>query len=630
MKYRSEIDGLRAIAVVPVILFHAGFEIFSGGFVGVDVFFVISGYLITTIIINEMDEGKFSLLSFYERRARRILPALFFVVLCCIPFACFLLLPSDMKDFSQSLVAVATFSSNILFWREGGYFDTAAELKPLLHTWSLAVEEQFYILFPLFLMAAWRFGKRANVWTLVAAFVISLAMAQWGAYNKPSATFYLLPTRAWELLIGSFAAFYLQNRTVSTSAWSNNVLSAIGLVAILYSVFAFDDATPFPSLYALVPTVGAVLIILFAVRGTAVHSLLSTRGFVSLGLISYSLYLWHQPVFAFWRHYHVLEPTHLQMIFLTSCCLSLAYLTYQFVERPLRLKEFISTHVQIFTISTVGILSFLMFGFLGNFSNGFYGLRSGSAIARYDVMRQLAQDRQAAIRAGVCHFNQRGLHFNLDEFLLNWSCNTAAEEGQPRIAVYGDSHAADKAVALRENGIFPTQLGGADCPLLLHSIPSYCDALLERFVEEVSENEYEFILLSNRFSDTELTPQYLSKLAEFWSSLNANILLFSPMPEREGFKRVYAQSPEFATQMRGDTLSSAVFYENLNSITLPSNIYVINTEEIFCQIADQCSSAVAGVPLLTDYGHLSIHGAKLFGLHLSPLLFNDESLTVEQ
>jgi peptidoglycan/LPS O-acetylase OafA/YrhL len=193
MKYRSEIDGLRAIAVIPVILFHAGIEIFSGGFVGVDVFFVISGYLITAILIKDIDEGKFSLINFYERRARRILPALFCVVVCCIPFAWHLLLPGDLKDFSESLVAVATFSSNILFWYESGYFESASELKPLLHTWSLAVEEQFYILFPLLLMAVWRFGKRAIIWMLVAVFVISLAMAQWGAYNAPSATFYMLP-----------------------------------------------------------------------------------------------------------------------------------------------------------------------------------------------------------------------------------------------------------------------------------------------------------------------------------------------------------------------------------------------------------------------------------------------------
>ena len=193
MQYRREIDGLRAIAVLPVILFHAGFETFGGGFVGVDVFFVISGYLITTIILGELEQGKFSIVNFYERRARRILPALFLVMLVCIPFAWLWLLPSDMKDFAQSLVAVSVFASNILFWRESGYFDTAAELKPLLHTWSLAVEEQFYVLFPLLLMLFWKLGKRWILVTLGLAFIASLALAQWAAYAKPAAAFYLLP-----------------------------------------------------------------------------------------------------------------------------------------------------------------------------------------------------------------------------------------------------------------------------------------------------------------------------------------------------------------------------------------------------------------------------------------------------
>ncbi len=178
MNYRREIDGLRALAVLSVILFHAGFETFSGGFVGVDVFFVISGYLVTTIILAELEQGSFSILNFYERRARRILPALFLVMLVCVPFAWFWLLPSDMKDFSQSLVAVSVFASNILFWRESGYFDTAAELKPLLHTWSLAVEEQYYVLFPLFLMLFWRLGKRSILVMLGLVFVASLDVAE--------------------------------------------------------------------------------------------------------------------------------------------------------------------------------------------------------------------------------------------------------------------------------------------------------------------------------------------------------------------------------------------------------------------------------------------------------------------
>ena len=166
MKYRAEVDGLRAVAVIPVILFHAGFGYFSGGFIGVDIFFVISGYLITTIILTEKEQGTFSLINFYERRARRILPALFLVILVSLPFAWIWLLPSDMKDFSQSLVAVSTFMSNILFWRETGYWGAENELKPLLHTWSLAVEEQYYLLFPLFLLLMWKFRKNIFLYPL--------------------------------------------------------------------------------------------------------------------------------------------------------------------------------------------------------------------------------------------------------------------------------------------------------------------------------------------------------------------------------------------------------------------------------------------------------------------------------
>ena len=368
MKYRSEIDGLRAIAILPVILFHAGFETFSGGFVGVDVFFVISGYLITTLIINEKDEGKFSLLNFYERRARRILPALYFVVLCSVPFAWFLLLPSDMKDFSQSLVAAATFSSNILFWQESGYFDTATELKPLLHTWSLAVEEQFYILFPLFLIAAWRFGKRAIIWSLVSVAAISFAMAQWGAHNYPAATFYLLPTRAWELLIGSFAAFYLQKRSAISPLWVSNSLSAVGLIGILYGVFAFDEATPFPSVYALAPTIGTVLIIIFAVRGTAIHALLSVKAFVGLGLISYSLYLWHQPLFAFWRYQKFPVVTDFEYIVLIAIAFMLSIFSYFTIER-IRRANIRRLAVLWFAAISSSIISAI--GLAGHFADGF-------------------------------------------------------------------------------------------------------------------------------------------------------------------------------------------------------------------------------------------------------------------
>lgn len=437
MKYRSEIDGLRARAVVPVILFHAGFSFFSGGFVGVDVFFVISGYLITTIIISDMEQAKFSLLEFYQRRARRILPALFFVVICCIPLAFFLLLPSGIKEFSKSLVAVATFSSNILFWRESGYFDTAAELKPLLHTWSLAVEEQFYILFPLFLMLAWRFGKQAIIWILVVSFIISLATAHWGAYNKPVATFYLLPTRAWELLIGAFAALYLSKRSIRTPKWLNNTLSVVGFAAILFSVIVFDNTTPFPSLYALAPTVGTVLIILFAMRGTMVHTLLSLRALVGVGLISYSLYLWHQPVFAFLRHYSIVDPTHTQILFALLASVLLAVFTYYVVETPFRRKTAFWNGSRILKGSSFVLIALVAVGVLGQFNNNF-GVGKNIALD-YQPDRVLLRSKSWELLRSLSQDTDYGAAYN-DYDNLPWFDK---DDDRYNVLIVGNSHSKD-------------------------------------------------------------------------------------------------------------------------------------------------------------------------------------------
>jgi len=379
MKYRAEIDGLRALAVLPVILFHAGFEWFSGGFVGVDVFLVISGYLITTIIISEMAEGKFSIVNFYERRARRILPALFFVMAACLPFAWLWLTPNYLKDFGQSLVAVSTFSSNILFWLESGYFDTAAELKPLLHTWSLAVEEQYYILFPLFLMLTWRLGRKWILILLSIVFFISLGVAAWATQYSAhpkiiSGTFFLLPTRGWELLVGVFAAFYLEYNTHSKSYTLNQALSLLGFGMIVYSIVEFDKTTPFPSLYALIPTIGTGLLILCAVPKTFIHKLLSLKFIVGIGLISYSAYLWHQPLLAFARHRSLGEVSELILISLLLASLVLAWFSYRFVEGPFRNRKRFSRKV-IFRLSAICILLFSTIGLTVNFTDGLERLK---------------------------------------------------------------------------------------------------------------------------------------------------------------------------------------------------------------------------------------------------------------
>jgi len=463
MGYRREIDGLRALAVLPVILFHAGFETFSGGFVGVDVFFVISGYLITSIILAELEQRKFSVVNFYERRARRILPALFLVMLVCILFAWLLLLPSDMKDFSQSLVAVSMFASNILFWRESGYFDTAAELKPLLHTWSLAVEEQYYVLFPLFLILFWRLGKRWILVILGLVFVASLAVAQWGALTKPAAAFYLLPTRGWELLIGAFAAFYLSkvNRKKFGKV-AGEVGGYFGVVLILYAIFAYSKVTPFPGLYALVPTLGAVLIILFATQQTTVGKFVGNRAFVGIGLISYSAYLWHQPVFAFARTYTFSQLSIEVTTLLILLSFFLAFLSYRYLETPYRSKSKVSRE-SVFLLSILGAVFFISVGVIGSVRNGFSGNEEliNSAISDWNYPGKLSKT-------------------NIDGYYK-------LQAGKPiDVLFFGDSHAehfAPLSSEIEALGLNVGFLSGGGCPPvpnLMDDLHPHCLNLFDR------------------------------------------------------------------------------------------------------------------------------------------------------
>lgn len=335
LKYRAEIDGLRALAVVPVILFHAGFEWFSGGYVGVDIFFVISGYLITTILVSDIENDRFSITKFYERRARRILPALFFMLIGTTAMAWFTLTQQRLVEYFEGVFYVSAFVSNVYLWLQTGYFAPSSELTYLLHTWTLAVEEQYYLIFPVFLSLAWRFGKNRVFWIIVFFALASLALSEIGWRKSEAANFYLAPTRAWELFAGSIAAFMSSGRALRKS----NSLSLLGLGAILFSVFAYDETTPFPSLYTLVPVTGVVLLVLYADTQTHVAKLLSLKIFVGIGLVSYSAYLWHQPFLVFTRLTEfgkVIEPWDgwiaivLTFIFATF--------SYYYIEQPFRKK----------------------------------------------------------------------------------------------------------------------------------------------------------------------------------------------------------------------------------------------------------------------------------------------------
>ncbi len=503
MKYRAEIDGLRAVAVVPVVLFHAGLSNFAGGFVGVDVFFVISGYLITTILINDLDAGRFSLIDFYERRARRILPALVFVVLCCFPVAWALLAPRDMVDFGQSVLAVATFSSNILFWLESGYFDTAAELKPLLHTWSLAVEEQFYILFPLVLMLGWRRARRAVLWVLALGGLVSLALAHWGVFNAPGPTFYLLPTRGWELLMGSFAAIWLQRRTVPEAGMGYNLAALAGALMILVCVFVYDKATPFPGLYAVPPTLGTVLIILFARPGTWVHAALSWRPVVGVGLVSYSAYLWHQPLLVFYRHWRLEEPHGLHLLIIFVATGVLAWFSWRFIERPFRSRSAIARG-PIFAMSIAA---------LGGFAGvGAWVAQSGGVPDRYPQLAQMEFFRAS--------WGQEASQFRC---LLQGDRQTvhdpACFDARGDVVLWGDSHAGSLSIGLRQalteqrRGF--TQVTQSGCPPLfdlpvLHHRKT-CNAVNEAVLTELENRPHQTLILHAAW----LHPDYPLSEAEF-------------------------------------------------------------------------------------------------------------------
>ena len=335
MQYRREIDGLRAVAVLPVILFHAGFSIFSGGYIGVDIFFVISGYLITSILIGEIEAGNFSIARFYERRARRILPALFFVMFACLPFSYMWMMPEQLEDFAASVVTVALSLSNFFFLSQVDYFAPRADLQPLLHTWSLAIEEQYYFLFPLLLLALRGFKRKTAAFFVFALVFLSFAFAEWAWRENAERSFFFTLSRFWEIGTGSICAFAMAGREQRSS----NILSAIGLTMIIYSIFAYDEITPFPSAYTLVPVAGTALVILFAAQGTWVARLLSLRAFVGIGLISYSAYLWHQPLFAFARLRSLAEPSQALMACLAAASLLLAWATWHWVERAFRKRS---------------------------------------------------------------------------------------------------------------------------------------------------------------------------------------------------------------------------------------------------------------------------------------------------
>uniref|UniRef100_Q07SJ4 Acyltransferase n=1 Tax=Rhodopseudomonas palustris (strain BisA53) TaxID=316055 RepID=Q07SJ4_RHOP5 len=455
MRYRSDIDGLRAVAVIPVVLFHAGLPGFGGGFVGVDVFFVISGYLITSLIADDLSTGTFSIAKFYERRIRRIFPALIVVLLFVLFVGYFLFTPDDYRSLGSSVDATILFLSNMFFWQQVGYFDSASSLKPLLHTWSLSIEEQFYAVYPLLLLLLRRFSHQTKLIVLVSTFLISFVAAAAMVFYKPSAAFYLGPFRAWELLGGGLVALGLLPNRATNAA--RQICAVLGLLLVLLPEVFYSATTRFPGLTAAPPVLGTMLIIWTGGLGsTIVRKLLSSPPLTSIGKASYSLYLWHFPIFAFSHYVTIGKINFLNSIALCIASVVISFASLYVVERPFRRKSSPRTTARLVSTAVGAMACVAMIGVYVVTNDGLRG--------RFDLqtITLLDTERENTAHAMKC--------MSLGDKLIapQDACRYGASGVRPSVLLWGDSHSAVTATAISDaahrHGAAFLYAGSVDCP----------------------------------------------------------------------------------------------------------------------------------------------------------------------
>lgn len=439
LRYRPEIDGLRGVAVLAVLLFHAGFSC-PGGYVGVDVFFVISGYLITALIWQDLTLGTFSMVRFWEKRARRIVPALVAVTLAVMIAGMLLQAPNDLVDLGRAAASQALFSANFHYWQSTGYFEGAAAEKPLLHTWSLAVEEQFYLIVPWLLCGLFAIERLRNKWVVLSILSVlagsSLALSVVSVAHFPSAAFYLLPSRAWELLTGSLVVFLPQPRWLQRQRALRELLSVCGLLLIVTTIIGYSSETSFPGWAAVPPCLGAALLIAVDRRSTdrsyaqamsGVGWVLSRPACVFVGLISYSLYLWHWPLFAFATALSLEPLSPMLRGGLLGCSLIAAVLSWKYIETPFRIKAIGATRTSMFRWATGGLATVASLGALCVLQAGLPQRFPQTVLARMQAADEVPLISQMTVEDA-----RAGRYISL---------GAPAVGRKPSVLVWGDSHA---------------------------------------------------------------------------------------------------------------------------------------------------------------------------------------------
>jgi peptidoglycan/LPS O-acetylase OafA/YrhL len=612
LKYRPEIDGLRAIAVFTVILYHAefifwGHNLFKGGFVGVDIFFVISGYLITSIILRELSEGKFSFTRFYERRARRILPALFTVMLVSIPFSYYTMLPKAVKEYAGSILSALSFVSNIWFWREDSYWATPSTLKPFLHTWSLSVEEQFYVFFPIILLLVYKFAHRYMMAIFIVVFLCSLELSHFGSAHFPKATFFLLPTRAWELLAGAILAKLEIEKGRISLRLLEICMPTIGLLMICSAIVLFRSEMRHPSFVTLLPVLGTMLLIWFCKKGELVSDILASKPFVAVGLISYSLYLWHYPIFAFARiKYETI--TQYDKIGLIILSIGLSLLTYFLIERPFRRSVRISLRFLTFSLTSGAILIALPLG---------YGLKNDGLWRRFEdwQLKYIDVDRtgEGPFATYVTNkFNSlQGKPFSNDD-------------NQKRLLIIGDSYAQDFCNILNEGGL----LEGID--VSTHYVPENCDIRQHIASQDIALCQ-NFIRIGNEKLDKRLAQADFIIVASSWDKFTTSQLknLHTELKKRTHAKLFIVGKKSFYTLRIVDIIAatdkntlvsmkkgSPHEYDNVKHAreVMRQNNNYLDLHRIVCGDTEKCPvTNPDGYLISYDGCHLSKEGATYIG-----------------
>ena len=629
VKYRPEIDSLRAISIIAVIIYHAkvnlfGYQIFSGGYLGVDIFFVISGYLITSIIFREIQKKKsFSFKNFYIKRARRILPALFFLILCCIPLSWFALMPTGFVDFSKSIIFSLGFSSNFYFYLTGlEYGEINGLLKPLLHTWSLAVEEQYYIIFPiLFVLGFYFFKKKLNI-IILSLLLLSLIFAEYYSFRNSNLNFYILPSRVWELLVGSSIVMLENKKKFKISSFTRNIICFLSLIIIFYSFFDFYEPIPSPGIKSIIPIIGTALILIFFKQEIFIAKFITNKAIVGLGLISYSLYLWHYPIFAFSRNLRIAQSVSEYLIIAIFIFL-ISIFSYFFIEKPFRDKKFISnkkfvTTVLIFLI--VLILSSVIIIKNKGFENRFLNYSEFST----DYKKYLTDVRIKKYELGNPQFN-----------------NTFKKN----ILIIGNSHARDIFNSLKLNDNLFNDLEFSILDLPVHCMENifikleFCDGLKMSKLQKKIFYDSDIILVSTKYSQKDIDS--LKQTINLSKKIKKKIILTTNSPTF--YYKDYASLVDefFIKNKRLPIDDEIILMENeyfksmskkteilnkkIEQISKNLNIKLLRKLDLFCDLSlKRCSFLTKDKDkILFDGSHYSIKGAKHIGKRIYDLNWLD-------